>query len=134
MRGINYVCLSGHLGADPELRHTKSGSQVAELRLATNRKFKQEGELKEETEWTTVKAWAQRAEFAATYLHKGDPVIVQGRLHTEKWTNASGEPCSKITVIAHELTALPRPDWRDRSDTSEAPAAPPQAVAQEIPF
>ena len=37
MKGINYVCLSGNLGAEPELRHTRSGAAVAELRLATNR-------------------------------------------------------------------------------------------------
>jgi len=132
MRGINYVCLSGNLGADPELRHTTSGKSVTELRLATTRRFKRDGATEEETEWTTVKAWDQRAEFAVSHLHKGDPVIIQGRLHTERWTNSEGEPRSRTTVIAHDLTALPRPSWRDRSDSSESPAAP--AESQVIPF
>lgn len=119
MKGINYVCLSGNLGAEPELRHTRSGAAVAELRLATNRTTTHDGETKQETEWTTVKVWSQRAEFAHAHLHKGDAVIIQGRLHTEKWTNAKGDPRWRTTVIAHELTALPRSPHAQAATPSE---------------
>ena len=119
MKGINYVCLSGNLGAEPELRHTKAGAAVAELRLATSRVTSHDGETKQETEWTTVKVWSQRAEFAGAHLHKGDPIIIQGRLHTEKWTNEKGDPRWRTTVIAHDLTALPRAARDKASVTTE---------------
>jgi single-strand DNA-binding protein len=137
MRGVNYVCLSGNLGADPELRHTSTGRKVAELRLATGRKSKKDGELVLETQWTIIKAWEHQAEFAARYLHKGDPVIVQGRLHTEKWTSSTGEPRSRVTVIASEVNALPRPKSDSRPDSPRssepAPTGPP-STGQVIPF
>jgi len=107
MKGINYICLAGNLGADPELRHTKTGRTVAELRLATSRKIRKDGELQEETEWNTVKVWEQRAEYAATYLQKGDSVIIQGRLTTERWVTPDGEPRYKKVIVAHDLTGLP---------------------------
>ena len=36
-RTINHVTLPGRVGADPELRSTKSGTAVVQLRLATDR-------------------------------------------------------------------------------------------------
>ncbi len=35
-RSLNKAMLIGNLGADPELRHTASGIEVATFRLATN--------------------------------------------------------------------------------------------------
>ncbi|MFZ0789318.1 MAG: single-stranded DNA-binding protein, partial [Chromatiaceae bacterium] len=39
-RGVNKVILIGHLGADPEVRHTAGGDPVATLRLATSESWK----------------------------------------------------------------------------------------------
>ena len=129
MKGINYVCLSGYLGADPELHHTPTGRAVAELRLATTRKFRRDGELVEETEWNSITLWEQRADFAANYLRKGDPVIIQGRLHTEKWVSAEGEKRSKKVVIASEVTALPKRQHAAEGSPEDTSTAP-----QVLPF
>ena len=37
---INKVILVGRLGADPEVKQTKKGDSMANLSLATNKKFK----------------------------------------------------------------------------------------------
>ena len=70
---INKVILMGRLGADPEIRYTASGTAVATLSLATNRKWKdRDGNMQEETEWHRVVVWAQQAEFCSNYLSKGN--------------------------------------------------------------
>ena len=48
---INKVILLGNLGRDPEIRSTASGVPVANLSLATNRRWKdRDGNLQEQTE------------------------------------------------------------------------------------
>ncbi len=118
MKGINYVCLSGYLGSDPELRHTATGKAVTELRLATPRRIRHNGEAVEETEWNTITLWEQRAEYAASHLRRGDPVVIQGRLRTERWTTSNGDERKTKVIVAHDVTALPS----RRSLTEDAPA------------
>ena len=56
---VNKVILIGNLGSDPEMRYTTSGTAVATLSVATNRKWKdRDGNLQEETEWHRVIVWA----------------------------------------------------------------------------
>ena len=47
---INKVILVGRLGADPEVKQTKKGDTMANLSLATNKKFKED----EKTTWHKV--------------------------------------------------------------------------------
>ena len=53
---LNKVTLIGNLGADPEVRFMPSGGSVANIRLATTRRWKdkQTGDRKEATEWHRV--------------------------------------------------------------------------------
>lgn len=52
------ITLIGHLGADPELRHTQDGTPVTSFRVATNRRWRaQDGTAQEETVWFSVSVW-----------------------------------------------------------------------------
>lgn len=61
-----------------------------------------------ETIWISVKAWRALAQNAADSLEVGDPVVVIGKVRTEKWTTQEGQPREstvlEATVIAHDLT------------------------------
>jgi single-strand DNA-binding protein len=93
--------LTGHLGADPELRFTPNGHQVVELRVATTRRFKVGEEWQDgETMWFNVSCWKQLAEHAAESLHKGDKVVVTGRLSQSSWTREDGSVSSKLVIDA----------------------------------
>lgn len=84
----------GNLGADPEIRSTPNGAQVATFRVACSETWKnQSGQRQERTEWVTVVAWRQQAEIAQKYLHKGSKVYVEGKLQTRTWEdkNAGGK-------------------------------------------
>jgi single-stranded DNA-binding protein len=50
MRGVNTVILIGNATRDAELRHTKSGKAVSNIRIATNRKVGGE----EQTQYHTI--------------------------------------------------------------------------------
>ena len=83
---VNRVILLGNLTRDPELRRTPRGTEVCALGLALNRAFTDgEGERQEETSFIDAEAWGRRAELIGQHLHKGDPVLLEGRLKQERW-------------------------------------------------
>ena len=104
MASLNKVLLIGNLTRDPEIRQTPSGQSVCRLGLATNRRFKsQSGEMREETTFVDVTVWGVRGDALARYLHKGDPVYIEGRLTLEEWQDKqSGEKRRKLSVTAED--------------------------------
>jgi len=107
MASVNKVILIGNLGADPELRYTSGGTPVADLRIATNRKFKsRDGEWQEETEWHRVVVWSRQAETCNEYLSKGRTVYIEGRLQTRQWEDKSGNKRYTTEVVAERVQFL----------------------------
>ena len=54
-----------------------------------------------ETIWISVKAWRSLAQNAADSLEVGDPIVVIGKVRTEKWTTQDGEPRESTVLEAH---------------------------------
>ncbi len=65
---MNKVFLMGRLATEPELRYTTSGVAVCTFTLAVDRPKAKDGD--QGTDWPTIVAWRQKAEFAANYLKK----------------------------------------------------------------
>ena len=79
-RGVNKVILIGNLGADPEVRHTPSGTAVSNITLATSSAWrdKQSGQKQEQTEWHRIVFFNRLAEIVGEYLHKGSKIYIEG--------------------------------------------------------
>ncbi|MDD2292842.1 MAG: single-stranded DNA-binding protein [Bacteroidales bacterium] len=103
---INRVELRGRLGQDPKI--TKVGdSQVSRFSVATNETFKdKKGELKEETTWHNVVAWAGKSIEDCSKLKKGTLVSVIGRLRTAKYVSAAGEDKQFVEIVATKLNSV----------------------------
>lgn len=99
--GVNKVILVGNLGQDPEVRYMPNGGAVANLTLATSESWrdKQDGEIREHTEWHRVVVFGKLAEIASEYLRKGAQVYIEGQLRTRKWTDQSGQDKYTTEVI-----------------------------------
>lgn len=102
---FNRVFLMGNLTRDPELRHTQSNMAVATIGLAVNRRWRdQSGEQKEETTFVDCEAWGKTAETMCSYLAKGRPVFIEGRLKLDTWQDkTSGENRSKLKVVVENF-------------------------------
>lgn len=106
-KSVNKVILIGHLGQDPELRYTGSGTPVCSLRIATNDSYKDnEGNFVERTEWHSVVAWARLAEICSEYLRKGSQVYIEGSLQTRTWEDREGNTRYSTEVKAREMVML----------------------------
>ena len=104
---VNKVILVGRLGRDPELRTTNSGMAIANIRLATTERRKdQDGNWGEHTEWHTVVAFGRTAETAGRFLSKGRQVYIEGRLRTRKWQDKDGRDRWSTEVVVDTLQFL----------------------------
>jgi len=86
MLSFNSVVLMGFATRDPDFLHTTHGTPLCNLGMAINRKYKDDsGQEKQDTAFVDVTVWRRLAEIANEYVHKGDPVFIQGRLKTDMW-------------------------------------------------
>jgi len=119
----NKVILTGHLGADPELKHLPSGDAVANIRLASSERYrdKTSGETKEATEWHRLVFFRRLAEIAGEYLVKGSRIYVEGRLRTRKWTASDGQDryTTEIQVDRLEMLGGARADHTGTADAED---------------
>ena len=105
---VNKVILIGRLTADPELRTSAAGIQVAKLRIATNSYAgkDEQGVRKEHAEFHTLVLFGRQAEVAADYMRKGRLVYADGRLQTSSWDDAEGKKHSATEVIVDTFQML----------------------------
>ena len=98
------VTLVGNLTADPELRFTPSGLQVANLRLAVTPRIREGDTWKDwETSFHTINVWRDQASNAVDSLGKGARVLVVGRPKQRAWTDADGVEHQVTEVDAEEV-------------------------------
>lgn len=100
--GINSIHIVGRLGQDPELRHTSAGKPVANMTVATKN-------WKDETAWHRVVAWGKAAEFAGSYLKKGDLVYVEGSMEYREWEK-DGQKRTSAEISASTVQGLTSKD------------------------
>lgn len=107
-RGVNKVILIGHLGNDPDSRTMPNGNAVCNISIATTETWRDRnsGEQQERTEWHRVAFFGKLAEIAAQYLRKGSQVYIEGRLHTNKFTDKQGNERYSTQVVAEEMQML----------------------------
>jgi single-strand DNA-binding protein len=105
-RSVNKVILLGHIGKDAETKYTQSGTAVSNFTLATNRSWKdqQTGEWKEETEWHRCVLW--KSENRSSYLTKGTPVYIEGRLQTRSWEDKDHQKRYTTEIVCENLILL----------------------------
>ncbi len=99
---INAINLVGRAGRDPEVRYFESGSIVANLTLAVNRRSKNE-----EPDWFNLEIWGKQAQIAADYVRKGSLLGISGSFKLDQWKDkTTGENKSKPVIRVDRLDLL----------------------------
>lgn len=107
MSGLNRLMVIGHVGTDPEMRYTPSGSPFTTFRLAVDRTYKDaSGERHQNTEWFTAVTWNTLAENVNAHVYKGMKVYAEGRLHSREWTDNDGNARHQNQIQANTVLFL----------------------------
>jgi single-strand DNA-binding protein len=106
-RSLNKVMLIGNVGAEPEIRTTPSGTRIAKVSLATNRRWSdRSGQQQEKTEWHRLTFWDRLAEIVERYVHKGDRLYVEGRIEYSQTQDDQGNVKYWTDVVVREMVML----------------------------
>ena len=137
------MIVNGYVGHDIELRHTKTGVPTVSFRVATTPRMKTDtGWTDGTTTWTTVVCYWGLAEHVATCVHRGDPVIIHGKVRTQAWNDAQGVAHEKLVLeaksvgydLSHGSQAFTKGVVRSNPPESvPADAEPPVEESPEIP-
>lgn len=104
---LNRVVITGNLTRDPELRSTASGMPVCSLRIAVNTRRKSGDEWVEKPNYFDVTVWGKQGENCATYLEKGRPVAIDGRLEWREYTkDGESAPRQAVEIVADSVQFL----------------------------
>ena len=148
MRDIMRVTGSGNLTREVELRATKSGAELALLRVAFNtRRSDGQGGWADKPNYIDVEVWGGQAKNCADRLTKGSRVFIDGELDYQEWEDRnSGQKRSALRVRAQTVTfeggtaaARAEPAPRAHRPPADAPPIPEPAgegtaSADDLPF
>ena len=134
------LTIAGNIGNDPISNETRAGKAVINFRVATSSGYFDQRTgawVDGVTNWYAVSAFGSLAEHAKASLHRGDPVIVVGRLRQKEW-EANGKKGIDVEITAdavgHDLrrgtSAFAR---RQRSEQPTAPAPSDVAPGSDEP-
>ncbi|HRH34885.1 MAG TPA: single-stranded DNA-binding protein [Catalimonadaceae bacterium] len=155
MASYNKITLVGNVGNDPQIRIVGDNRKVVDLSIAINERAR--GNLPEKTEWYRVSFWDAKAEIAANYVRKGNPIYIEGRLSVSTYLDPNtNRDRYRLDVLGTELVLLsnkvdgeqgmpPSRTFENKQTTSaaverpETPVLAPQSLAKtaeedDLPF
>ncbi len=125
---INTVTVSGNLTTEPELRSLPSGQSVCQLRIAHNDRYKDSaGSWADRPAYFDVTVWSGLGEWMGRNLHKGQKVVVSGRLKWREW-GEEGSKRQAVDISADSVVPVVRDSngsrGGDRDNRFDIPATP----------
>ncbi len=117
MFNVNRVTLLGNVTQSPEAKATKTGQSVTSIAFATSSRVKdKEGNYVSEPEYHRLVCFGKLADFSAKTIAKGNPLYVEGRLHTSRFKNKEGKETSRTEIIIDQLVLLSKKGEAQRSE------------------
>ncbi len=130
---LNQINLVGRIGQDPEIKYFDSGSVLAKVNLAVNRRSKDEA-----PNWFPLEFWGKQAEVVANYVRKGSLIGIEGELKLDEWNDKeTGILRSKPVIRVNRLELLASANNSPNSNNHSQPTTSetqPQAQNQEDEF
>ena len=115
----------GNLTRDPEIRALPSGVKVASFSVATNRVWKDKNGTKQENvDYHNIVVFGRQAEIVGQYMKKGSSILVEGRMQTRSWDDASGVKKYRTEIVADRIQFGPRPAGAGGGFTPSASSTP----------
>lgn len=87
---LNNVCLQGRLTKEPEIKNTSNQVAYANFTIACERDFKDSNGNKT-SDFINCVAWRNTATFIGSYFHKGDMIVVNGKVQTRSYDGNDGK-------------------------------------------
>ena len=99
---LNVVAIMGRLVADPTLRQTQTGKNVASFRIACDRS-RRDPNGQTQADFIDIVAWDHSADFVCKYFQKGSLIVIDGRLQTRNYQDKNGNNRTAYEIVANNI-------------------------------
>jgi single-strand DNA-binding protein len=125
LNNLNHITATGYLTDNPTLRSLPSGHQICEMRLASNRSWKNEltGKWESRTDYFDVRVFGPFSDIAHRCLKKGSGVAIDGRLSSSGVRRNDPEHRPETIVLAEHMQFISNVSSGLRKPHGEAPLA-----------
>lgn len=127
---MNNIVLLGRLTKDADIRSTQSGKVVASFTLAVDRPYTQNG--KKEADFIACQIWGKSAEVLGKSVHKGQRILLEGRLQIRQYTDKNGNKRTAAEVVAERFEFIERKEQTEPQSMEDFGQQMP--FDEEIPF
>ena len=124
---LNVIILAGNAVADPVVRTTGSGKNIATVRLAVNNPLNDEEVL-----YIDVDTWEKQAEFVQKFVKKGNSLSVVGRLKSREYTGNDGIKRTAFSVVCERVNFIGSKKKSDAVATAPAQTSDDDVVVKEV--
>ena len=123
----------GRLTRDPKLESSGNGVEYCRFSVAIDRAYAKQGEDRK-CDFIDCTTFGKQAAFVQKYFHKGDGIMVEGRLESDKYVDKDGNNRIAWKIICDRVEFTPS----RKSDSGSAPTvsgfAEPSDDDGDIPF
>lgn len=130
---MNCVILQGRLTRDPEIKVLSETSTVTNFTIVTSRYYVKNDEKIEEATFTDCEVWGKQAEAIASYVKKGDSLLVRGSLKNHNYEK-DGVKVYRTRVKVLEFDFLTKKDTSSAAPQKDAPDPESKVNKEEVPF
>ena len=123
----NQCTLLGRLVSDPEIQISSKGNVYSKTTIASN--------YGDECSFIPFVCFNKTAKYLGDNLHKGDLILISGRITQSKYQDNEGNNHSRISILAHTIQYLSSPKSNNEevnNDDSYYHSSDP--VPDDIPF
>ncbi|MDX6224968.1 MAG: single-strand DNA-binding protein [Frankiales bacterium] len=119
----SYITVVGNVASEPRMEAGEKGERCFFRVASTERRLdKETGKWVDHvTTWFSVTVWREMAENVLRTLHKGDRVVVAGRLRSHEYVKKDGTPGTSLEIDVDAIG--PDLKWRgatiDRTERSK---------------
>lgn len=121
---MNSVIINGRITKDPEVHYTNNtNSAYIQFSIAVRKDFKnKDGQY--ETIFVDCAAFSATAQYIGNYVHKGDMLIVKGRLGIQAYQDKEGKTRTYTNIEVEQVENLTPP--RQQEQAQQQPQQPKQ--------
>lgn len=115
---MNKVMLIGNVGVEPDVHYYDADQARAEVRLATTERgytLPNGTQVPDRTDWHTLIFFRNLAKVVEHYVHKGDKLYVEGRLHYRSFDDKQGQRRVVPEIVVESMEMLtPRSQQKEQ--------------------
>lgn len=134
---MNKVMLIGNVGKEPVVRYYDQDQAVATFSLATTERgytLPNGTQVPDRTDWHNIVLSRRLAKIVERYVHKGDKLYIEGRIHYRTYDDMKGQRHYVTEVYADNMELLTPRSLKDNSQAQEQKAAENVSENSDLPF